>query len=175
MAKGMNKGRLVGMIMSLIISLAMGIVSSLLVIATNPNALQAHSAFFIYATNILLLLILGFLISLLLPFGRLGEALARKANAAPLSIKFILLNAIPHSVGSTFIISLALSFFGVFTARMKLPEPVLSTLPPFHIMWIGSWFRLLLPTLLISYTLSVLLAPVIARLVGYGKPGRPAK
>lgn len=175
MSKGMSKDRLTGMILSLIISIAMGIVSALLITTTNPNILSAHSAFYIYATNILLSLVIGFLVTLLLPFGKLGAALARKANAAPLSIKFILINAIPHSVGNTIIISLILSFFGVFTARMKIPVEALSTLPPFHIMWLGSWIRLLLPTLLISYTLSVLLAPVVARLVGLGKPGGPKK
>ena len=170
-----RKERLVGLIVSVFVSAAMGLVSAILVTTTNPDSLKAHSSALIYASNIILSIILGIVISLFIPLGKLGASLARKAGATPPSMKFIFINAIPNSVGNTFLISLILSFVGVFTARMKLPEPVLSTLPPFHIMWIGSWFRLLLPTLLISYTLSVLLAPVIARLVGYGKPGRPAK
>ena len=169
----MNKSRLVGIIMSIIVSAAMGFVSAVLVVNTNPESLNAHSAGYIYASNIVLSLILGVITGLFIPLGKLGEILARKAKAAPPGMKFILINAIPISVGNTLIISLILSFAGVLTARMKLPDNILNTLPPFPVMWLGNWIRLLLPTLIISYILSVLLAPLITRLVGFNKPGSP--
>lgn len=162
----MNKERLVGIIMSVIVSTAMGVVSAALVIHTNPDSTKAHSAGMIYASNILLSIVLGMMIAIFLPLGKLGADLARKAKATPPSPKFILLNAIPNSVGNTLIISLTLSFVGVLTARLKLPEEALSKLPPFAIMWLGNWLKLIIPTLIISYVLSIILAPVISRLVG---------
>ena len=167
----MDKGRLVGIIMSVIVSLAMGIVSAALVIYKNPNSLEAHSAGYIYISNCLLSLILGVIISIFIPLGKLGEMLARKAKAVPPSLKFILINAIPISAGNSLIISFVLSFIGVLSARMKLPDSVLAQLPPFPVMWLGNWGKLLLPTLIISYLLSVLLVPVVAKLVGFKRPG----
>lgn len=167
----MKKERLVGIIMSIIISAVMGVVSAALVIRNNPEAVKYTPVEMLYITNIALSIVIGVIVSLVIPFGRLGAMLARKANANPPGIKFFLLNAIPNSVGNTLIISLILSFVGVLTARMKLPAEALSQLPPFAVMWLGNWFTLLLPTLLISYVLSVLLSPLISRLLGVGGPG----
>jgi hypothetical protein len=111
------------------------------------------------------------IIALVIPLGKLGAMLARKANANPPGIKFFAINAIPISVGNTLIISIVMSLYGVISARMKLPAEALSHLPPFAVMWLGNWFKLLLPTLLISYVLSVLLSPLISRLLGVGGPG----
>ena len=168
----MKKERLVGIIMSVIVSAAMGLVSAILVIYTNPDSLKAHSAIMIYAMNIILSVILGILTGLFLPLGKMGAALARKANAVPPSMKYILLNAIPNSVGNTIIISLILSFAGVFSARANIPADILATLPPFPVMWLGSWIKLFFPTLVISYVLSIALAPLVARMVGM-KPQGP--
>ena len=156
--------------MSVFVSAAMGLVSAILVTSTNPDSLKAHSPALIYASNIVLSVILGIVIALIIPFGKIGASLAGKAGAYPPSMKFILINAIPNSVGNTFIISLILSFVGVFTARMKIPANILPTLPPFPVMWLGSWIRLLLPTLVISYILSIILAPIVARIVGVKGP-----
>ena len=167
----MKKERIVGIVMSMIISSVMGVVSAALVIKNNPDAVRYTPAAMIYVSNIALSLVLGVIIALVIPLGRLGAMLARKANANPPGIKFILINAIPNSVGSTLIISLVLSFVGVLTARMRLPAEALSQLPPFAIMWLGNWVKLVIPTLLISYVLSVLLSPVVSRLVGVKGPG----
>jgi hypothetical protein len=165
-----QKERLVGVIVSIIVSASMGVVSAVLVVSANPESVKTQSPALIYASNIILSIILGVIIALIIPLGRLGAALARKAGAYPPSFKFILLNAIPISAGNTFIISLLLSFVGVATARMKLPAAALSHLPPFPVMWLGNWIKLLLPTLVISYVLSVILAPIVARLVGVKGP-----
>lgn len=167
----MKKERLVGIIMSIIISAVMGVVSAALVIKNNPEAVKYTPVVMLYISNIALSIVIGVIIALVIPLGKLGAMLARKANANPPGIKFFLLNAIPNSVGNTLIISLILSFVGVLTARMKLPAEALSQLPPFAVMWLGNWLKLLLPTLLISYVLSVLLSPLISRLLGVGGPG----
>lgn len=167
----MKKERLVGIIMSIIISAVMGVVSAALVIKNNPEAVKYTPVAMLYISNIALSIVIGVIIALVIPLGKLGAMLARKANANPPGIKFFLLNAIPNSVGNTLIISLILSFVGVLSARMKLPAEALSHLPPFAVMWIGSWMRLLLPTLLISYVMSVLLSPLISRLLGVKGPG----
>ena len=167
----MKKERLVGIIMSIIISAVMGVVSAALVIRNNPEAVKYTPVAMLYISNIALSIVIGVIIALVIPLGKLGAMLARKANANPPGIKFFLLNAIPNSVGNTLIISLILSFVGVLSARMKLPAEALSHLPPFAVMWLGSWMRLLLPTLLISYVMSVLLSPLITRLLGVKGPG----
>ena len=152
----------------------MGVLAAFLVITTNPDSLKVNSAALIYGSNITLSIILGIVIALIIPFGKIGGAMARKAGATPPSMKFILINAIPNSVGNTILISLILSFVGVFTARMKLPPETLSHLPPFPIMWLGNWAKLLLPSLVVSYILSIILAPIIARIVGIkGPPAGP--
>lgn len=165
-----RKERLVGLIVSVFVSAAMGLVSAVLVTTTNPDSLRAHSSALIYASNIILSVIIGLVIAFIIPFGKIGASLARKAGAYPPSMKFIFINAIPNSVGNTFLISLILSFVGVFTARMKIPAEILPTLPPLPVMWLGSWIKLLLPTLVISYILSVILAPIVARIVGFKGP-----
>ena len=169
-----RKERLVGLIVSILVSAAMGFVAAFLVIKTNPDSLKVNPAALIYTSNIVLSIIMGVVIALIIPFGKIGAAMARKAGANPPSMKFILINAIPNSVGNTILISLILSFVGVFTARMKLPPETLSHLPPFPLMWLGNWFKLLIPSLIISYLLSIILAPVIARIVGVkGPPAGP--
>ena len=166
----MKKERLVGIIMSMIISAVMGVVSAALVIKNNPESVRYTPAAMIYVSNIALSIVTGVIIALVIPLGRLGAMLAGKVSANPPGIKFFLINAIPNSVGNTLIISFILSFVGVLTARMKLPAEALSQLPPFPVMWLGNWVKLLLPTLLISYVLSVLLSPLISRLVGVRGP-----
>ena len=167
----MKKERLVGIIMSIIISAVMGVVSAALVIRNNPEAARYTPVEMLYITNIALSIVIGVIVSLVIPFGKLGAMMARKANANPPGIKFFAINAIPISVGNTLIISIVMSLYGVISARMKLPAEDLSHLPPFAVMWLGNWFKLLLPTLLISYVLSVLLSPLISRLLGVGGPG----
>ena len=167
----MKKERLVGLIMAVILSVVMGVVSSALVLLNNPEIANTSPVGMIYLSNILMSVVLGVIISFVVPFGKLGAMLAKKANANPPGIKFSLINAIPFAVGNTLIMSLVLSFIGILTARSKMPAEALSHLPPFAVMWLGNWLKLLLPTLLISYVVSVLVAPLVARIVGVGGPG----
>jgi hypothetical protein len=162
---------LMGLIMSLIISVAMGLLSSFLLILFNPDIVKSSPVPVIYLLNTLASLITGLIVFFVVPLGKLGAALTVKAGVRPPSLKFTLLNAIPMSVGNTVIISLVVSLLGVISARMKVPAEVLSTMPPMPVMWLGTWAKLLLPTLIASYILSVLISPLISKALGLGGTG----
>ena len=162
---------LMGLIMSLIISVAMGLLSSFLLILFNPDIVKSSPVPVIYLLNTLASLITGLIVFFVVPLGKLGAALTVKAGVRPPSLKFTLLNAIPMAVGNTVIISLVVSLLGVISARMKVPAEVLSTMPPMPVMWLGTWAKLLLPTLIASYILSVLISPLISKALGLGGTG----
>ena len=157
-----------GIIMAILISAAMGAIASYLVRNTGPSAATASQApaLISYGTNIGLSIILGLIIALILPLGKLGRGLAKKANADPPGFKFTVLNALPISIINTILISLALSAFGVFQARANIPE---GQKPPFLAMWIPSWARLLIPTLIASYVIACILSPIVSSMLGLGK------
>ena len=164
-----TRERLMGVVISVIISIAMGIVAAYIVLKTNPQAAELTPVPAIYISNILMSVAAGILVALFIPLGRIGRALTIKAHATPPSPKFFLLNALPISVGKTFIVSFLVSLAGVISARSKIPPEALSQLPPFPVMWLGSWIRLLLPTLILSYVLSIILSPVLTKAFGLAK------
>ena len=178
-----------GLVMAIIISAAMGLAASLIVMFTQK---EAHIGIWNFVINIVLSIILGVIISLVLPLGKLGRKLAASANANPPSFKFTLLNALPISVINTFIIGFLLSGFGVFMARMGIsrgamgaalangaPADVaaqaaaqaLASMPAFPIMWLRSFGIMLVPTLIISYLLAVILSPIVSQAVGLADAG----
>ncbi|MBO4636661.1 MAG: hypothetical protein J5685_05890 [Clostridiales bacterium] len=161
-----KKERLMGITMSLIISAAMGILAAFIILKTNPMATQGSSPLMIYIVNIVLSMIVGLFVALFIPLGRLGRRLTIKAGANPPGLKFTLINCIPISSGNTVIVSIIVSLIGVVTARSKMSPEVLSSVPPFPVMWIGSWLRLFIPTLIVSYILAIVLSPVLARAFG---------
>ena len=168
-----------GLIMAVIMSAAMGALASFLVLKNNPQAASGSSVTFMYISNILLSVVVGIVVALVIPLGKIAGFLTRKANAYPPSIKFILINSIPMSVGNSLAVGLIVSLFGVIVGRMKMP-PAVQAATPLIPMWLGSWARILLPTLLVSYVLSVVLTPVLSRILGLGgkpsgKPGKPGR
>ena len=165
-----KKERQVGLVMAAIISTGMGLLVSALLLLTNEQITKVQSAGMVFLFNTGLSLVFGLIVSQIVPLGKWGFALARKCNANPPSLKFNLINAIPLSFGNTFIISTILSLIGVFTARAHIPPEQLAHMPPFHIMWLGSWGKLLLPTLVLSYLMSITFAPIITRAIGVGGP-----
>ena len=165
-----KKEKLIGLIMTIIISLAMGALATFIVLKTNAQAAAGTPPAVMYISNILMSVVLGILIALFLPLGKLGKGLAAKANANPPSMKFYLLNAIPMSVGNTIIIGLILSLVGVLMGRSHAPAEALANMPPMPVMWLSSFFTILFPTMILSYVLSVLLAPFVASAVGVGGP-----
>ena len=166
-----KKERTMGLVMSIIMSAAMGALSAYLVMKGNPEATKSVPVPMMYISNILLSITVGIIVALCLPLGKMGRALAQKAHAKPPAMKFTLLNAIPFSVGNTLIVSLVVSFFGVAMGRSKAPASAVADMPPLPIMWLGSWGKLLIPTLILSYVLSVLLSPFVSQLVGLTDAG----
>lgn len=158
------------LIMGVIMSAAMGTVASFLLLRINPQAAAGAPVPMMYLSNIVLSIVVGVLVALLVPLGKMGMALARKAGVNPPGLKFNLINSIPLSVGNTIIVSLILSIIGVISARSKMPPEALANVPPFAVMWLGGWAKLLLPTLIISYILALILAPLVSRMVGLGGP-----
>ncbi len=167
-----KKERAMGIIMAVLISAAMGAIANYLVRNGGGPAAESASqapALISYGTNIGLSVLLGLIIALVLPLGKLGRGLAKKANAEPPGFKFTVLNAIPLTVINTLLISLALSAFGVWQARSHAGPEALSHMPPFAVMWLPSWAKLLLPTLIASYVISLILSPIVSSIVGLNK------
>lgn len=166
-----KKERMMGLIMTIIISAAMGALASFIVLKTTPQAAAGQPVPMMYITNIVLSIIIGIIISFIIPLGKMGKSLAAKANANPPSMKFTLLNSLPLSIGNTLIIGLILSGFGVFMGRHSAPPEALANMPPFPVMWLSGYAKLLLPTLIVSYVLSVILSPVVSQAIGLSDAG----
>ena len=165
-----KKERLMGLIMAIIISAAMGVAATFLVRLFNPQAAKSPLIGMLLM-NIGLSVVLGIIISLVLPLGKIGRKLAAAAHAYPPSFKFTLLNSLPISVINSVLIGFLLSGFGIFLARRNIPPQALANMPPFPVMWIISLLEILVPTTLISYLLSVILSPIVSQMVGIADAG----
>ena len=166
-----KKERLMGLIMSIIMSAAMGALASFLVLKSNPQAAMGMPVPVMYISNILVSVTVGIIVCFVIPLGKLGRALAKAAHANPPGFKFTLLNSIPMAVGNSIIVGLVVSFFGVFMSRIKAPAEAVAQMPPLPIMWLGSYARILLPTLIVSYLLSVILSPLVSQMIGLADAG----
>ncbi len=166
-----KKERLMGIIMAIIISLAMGILVAALIPVISPQAAESQPVAVRYISNILMSVVTGIIVAFVIPLGKLGRGLANKAGAMPPSFKFTLLNSIPLAVGNTLIVSLVCSFFGVLMGRSHAAAEALAHMPPFPVMWLGNWVKLLLPTLIVSYLLAVILSPVVSQAIGIADAG----
>ena len=155
-----RKGRMISICMAVIISVAMGIVAAI-VIAKNPNAKTPPLPVSLLL-NVVESVIVGVLVALFLPLGRLGQMLAGKCKATPPSLKFNLVNSIPLAIGNSVIVSAIVSFVNIAQAHSKIPA---EQAPPLLGMWMGSWAPLLIPSILISYVLAVLLSPLVVKAV----------
>ncbi len=165
-----QKNITMGVTMSVLVSGAMGFLATFLLLKNNPQAATSFPMG-MYVANIVLSIILGLVIAKTLPLGKLGRKLANKAGAKNGSFKFTLFNAIPLSIGNTFIISLLLSLFGVEMARMRAPREAVAQMPPMLAMWLGSWAKMLLPTMLASYLVVVVFSPVVSDIIGFSTAG----
>ena len=167
-----KKERAMGIIMAILISAAMGAIANYLVRNGGGQAGASASqapALISYATEIGLSILLGLIIALILPLGKLGRNLAKSVNAEPPGFKFTIFNALPISFINTILISLALSAYGVWQARSHADAQTLAHMPPFLVMWLPSWARLLLPTLIASYVIACILSPIVSSMLGLGK------
>ncbi len=166
-----KKERMMGLIMAIIISLAMGVLVAYLIPKIQPQAAESQPVAIRYISNILMSVTVGIIVAFVVPLGKMGRSLAAKANANPPTFKFTLINSIPLSVGNTIIVSLVCSLVGVLMGRSHAPAEALAHMPPFPVMWLGSWAKLLLPTLIVSYILAVVLSPIVSQAIGMADAG----
>lgn len=150
----------IGLIMAVIMSVCMGVIASV-VIAGNPNANTPSFPVFLLI-NLVESVIVGILVALIIPLGKMGQAMTRKAKAAPGSLKFNLINSIPMTLGNSLIVSTIISFVNVAQAHSHIPA---EQAPPLFVMWFGSWAPLLLPSILISYMIAVVISPIVVKWV----------
>ena len=146
--------------MAVIMSIAMGIVAAV-VIYNDPKAQTPPFPIFCLI-NLVESIIVGLLVALFVPLGKMGQALCKKAKAMPPSLKFNLLNSIPLALGNSLIVSTVVSFINVAQAHAKIPA---EQAPPLFAMWFGSWAPLLLPSIVISYVLAILVSPIVVKMV----------
>ena len=159
--------RIIGIVMAIIMSVAMGIVASIFIYLDPKTQTPAFPLFCLI--NVVESIVVGLIVAFVIPLGKLGQGLAAKAKATPPSLKFNLLNSIPVSLGNSLIVSAVVSFVNVAQAHSKIPA---QAAPPLMAMWFGSWAPLLLPSIVISYLLAVLISPLVVKMVMKGKkPG----
>ena len=152
--------RTIGLVMAVIMSIAMGIVAAV-VIYNDPKAQTPPFPIFCII-NLVESIIVGLLVALFVPLGKMGQALCKKAKAMPPSLKFNLLNSIPLAIGNSLIVSTVVSFINVAQAHAKIPA---EQAPPLFAMWFGSWAPLLLPSIVISYVLAIMVSPIVVKMV----------
>lgn len=165
-----KKSKIVSIIMSVIMSAVMGILAAFLVrYSANEQQLSAMPpAPIMYILNTVESITVGVLLVLIVPLGKWGRGLAAKANANPPSFKFTLLNCLPVSVISAIVVSAIVCFINVVQAHSKIPA---EAAPPLMGMFFGSWIKLLIPSIFISYILSIIISPIVVQAVGLGGPG----
>lgn len=160
--------RKIGLIMAIIISMAMGLLAAFMIyFGGKAQGLPPLPIFILI--NLAESIVVGVIVALVIPLGKLGQMLTRKAKAVPPSLKFTLLNSIPMAIGNSVIVSAIVSFVNVAQAHSKIPK---EQAPPLVAMWLGSWAPLLIPAILISYVLAVIISPLV---VGFVRSNRRQK
>ena len=163
--------RKIGLIMAILMSAAMGILASI-VIHNDPKAQTPPFPIFCLI-NLVESIVVGIIVAIAVPLGKIGQAITKKAKAVPPSLKYNLLNSIPMAIGNSVIVSAIVSFIGVAQGRAKMPP---EQAPPLLTMWLGSWGPLLIPSIIVSYVLAIVLSPIVAKAVlGKGKGPRPGE
>ncbi len=168
-----KKELLVGIIMAVIMSVFMGWFAVFLIRARHPEQFASAPAIagvMMYFTSIVESIIIGIIIALALPQEKMGRALAMKAKAVPSSFKFSALKNLPMAVINTLIIGTIMSLSGIYTARQNMPPEALAHMPSFWAMWFDSWIFTTPIAMICCYVLSLIIAPVVVRMVGLGKP-----
>ncbi len=164
-----NKDKLISIIMAVIISAVMGLIFAFIARKfASPQQLQAMPpAPIMFITSVVESIIVGVIVALVIPMGKMGHGLAARFNAAPPSVKFNLLNSIPFAVINAIIVSAICSFISIAQAHAHIPA---GQAPPLFIMWIGQWLKLLPLSIIVSYVLAIIIAPIVVKAVGPGGP-----
>lgn len=170
-----KKERITGLIMTVIMSACLGALAAFMTRrGMSPEAKAAAPEAGMYILNILESIAAGILLSLFLPFGKWGNMLAQKAGAKPPSMKYNLVRCLPAAVGNSVLVSLIVSLINTIQAHARIPA---QAAPPLFGMWFGNWISLLPLSIAVSYALSVIISPLVAKAVGLNQPpaGGPVK
>lgn len=159
-----QRRRLVGLIMTLMMSTFMGIVATLFARSGMPPQVLASSppVGIMMISSILMSLTVGIIIWLTIPSSKWGAMLAAKAEASPGSIKFTALNCLPISFFNSLIIGIVVSFINISRSHTQIPAAVA---PPLGLMWFSSWIKMFPVLLVVAYLIALLVSPLIVRWV----------
>ena len=149
--------RLIEVIVSVIMSVAMGMASTIIV-CLNPNANTPPFILFCLL-NVTESIITGVCVALFVPLGRLSDALVRKLKLKNPSLEYNLVYSIPLAIGNGLIVSAVVSFINIAIAYTRL-DP--TQCPPLLVMWASSWIPLITPLNIISYIFSVIVYPMVS-------------
>ena len=149
--------RLIEVIVSVIMSVAMGMASTIIV-CLNPNANTPPFILFCFL-NVTESIITGVCVALFVPLGRLSDALVRKLKLKNPSLEYNLVYSIPLAIGNGLIVSAVVSFINIAIAYTRL-DP--TQCPPLLVMWASSWIPLIIPLNIISYIFSVIVYPMVS-------------
>ncbi len=149
--------RLIEVIVSVIMSVAMGMVSTTIV-CLNPNASTPPFIIFCFL-NITESIITGVCVALFIPLGKISDALVRKFKLKNPSLEYNLVYSLPLAIGNAFIVSAVVSFINIAIAYTRL-DP--TQCPPLLVMWAASWLPLIIPMNIISYIFSVIVYPMVS-------------
>ena len=167
-----QRKNLIGLIMTIFMSIVMGVVATLLARSGMPPQALASAPPLpvMMITNVLLSLSVGILAWLIIPAAKAGGALVSKAKARPGSFKATALTSLPISFSNSIIISIIVSFINVRMSHAQIPP---AFAPPLGVMWFSSWIKMLPVMLVIAYVTAMLISPLVARLLKM--PGGPPK
>lgn len=149
--------RVIEVIVSVIMSVAMGMVSTIIV-CSNPNANTPPFVIFCFL-NVTESIITGVCVALFIPLGKISDALVRKLKLKNPSLEYNLVYSIPLAIGNALIVSVVVSFINIAIAYTRL-DP--TQCPPLLVMWASSWIPLVIPMNIISYIFSVIVYPMVS-------------
>ena len=163
-----KKEKVIDLIMAVVMSLVIGTIAVFLARrGRSYEELQHMPLAGMLISGLIESVVLGLIVVLIFPMGKWGKGLADKVKAHPPGLKFSLINSIPYTLINTIVVGGILSFVNVMRAHAKMSDPK----PPVIMMWLKSQALMFPVTLICSYILAVIIAPIIVRSV-MGKPGR---
>ncbi|MBQ1492349.1 MAG: hypothetical protein IIZ39_10355 [Blautia sp.] len=167
-----KKQRKMALTMSICMPIIMCIVVNLILrYGGGPQAEAARNAPLINTIIMTLAtMVIVMIITMILPLGKIGPALARKFHVEPPSFLFMACNVLPVTLFNTLFFSTVLSMIGVWQARSHASEEALAQMPPFLVMWVPGWIKIMIPTLIISCIIAMVLASFVASIIGMSRP-----
>ncbi len=149
------------MIIVIILSVLMGIVSSV-IIFMNPRSNTPEFPIFCIS-NTFESVAAGIILMQLIPFHKIARKMEEKAGVPCPEFKFILLNSIPLVVISTLIVEAIICLLNIVMARSSIPA---GQAPPFMMMYLTSYLPIILPSIIVCYVAAILISGTIYKMVG---------